>query len=99
MQNPLENLLPEALHFSSIEATQFVLLLGIILFIGSLGGLIFQKLKIPQVVGYIVIGIIIGASGLQILRPQVITALNPVNSISLSLIGFLVGGELKFSTI
>lgn len=99
MYNPLENLLPEIMHFSSIDAKHFVLLLGIILFAGSFGGLLFQKLKIPQVVGYIVIGIIIGASGFQILRPQIITALNPINSISLSLIGFLVGGELKLSVI
>ena len=99
MTDPFAQLLPQALHFSHLEATQFVLLLGIIMFFGALGGRLFQKLKIPQVVGYIVIGILIGSSGLQILRPEIIQALNPINSIALSLIGFLIGAELKIDVI
>ncbi|MBR1639865.1 MAG: cation:proton antiporter [Treponema sp.] len=99
MQNPFARLLPEAFHFSSLNAGQFVLLLGLILFAGTAGGWLFKKLKIPQVVGYIVIGIIIGSSGMHILEPQVISALDPVSTISLSLIGFLVGAELKITTI
>lgn len=99
MENPFEKILPEALHFSSLQAAQFVLLLGIILFAGAAGGWLFKKLKIPQVVGYIVIGIIIGSSGMRVLGPGVIAALDPVSTISLSLIGFLVGAELKIGTI
>lgn len=99
MQGPFAHLLPQALHFTGIHATQFVLLLGIILFIGALGGWLFQKLKIPQVVGYIVMGIIIGSSGLHVLEPEVISALDPVSTVALSMIGFLVGGELKLKTI
>ena len=99
MENPFEKILPEALRFSSLQAAQFVLLLGIILFAGAAGGWLFKKLKIPQVVGYIVIGIIIGSSGMRVLGPGVIAALDPVSTISLSLIGFLVGAELKIGTI
>ena len=94
MQNPLANLLPDFIYVTILEATQFVLLIGIILFVGAFGGWLFKKIKIPQVVGYIVIGIIIGSSGFQLLKPNVITALSPVNTIALSLIGFLIGGEL-----
>lgn len=99
MQEPLAHLLPQIMHFTGLQATQFVLLLGIIMFIGALGGWIFQKLKIPQVVGYIVMGIIIGSSGFHILEPAVIKALDPVSSVALSMIGFLVGAELKIGTI
>ncbi len=99
MQNPLANLLPDFFYFTKIETTQFVLLLGIILFVGAFGGWFFKKIKIPQVVGYIVIGIVIGSSGFQILKPNVISALQPVNTIALSLIGFLIGGELKLEII
>ena len=70
MDAPLANVLPAFLHFTKIQATQLVLLLGIILFVGAAGGWLFQKLKIPQVVGYIVIGILIGSSGFHILEPQ-----------------------------
>ena len=85
MNDPFSDLLPKAMHFYSLQATQIVLLLGIIMFFGALGGRIFKKLKIPQVVGYIVIGIIIGSSGLQLLGKATIASLNPVSAVSLSL--------------
>ncbi|MBR5646487.1 MAG: cation:proton antiporter [Treponema sp.] len=99
MQDPFANLLPSFFHFTKVQATQLVLLLGIILFAGALGGWLFKKLKIPQVVGYIVIGIIIGSSGFHILEPNVIQALDPISTVALSLIGFLIGGELKLKII
>lgn len=97
--DPLAQVLPEVFHFTSIQATQFVLLLGIIIFMGAFGGWLFQKLKIPQVVGYIVMGIIIGSSGFHVLEPNVIAALDPISTVALSMIGFLVGGELKIGTV
>ncbi len=72
-----------------------LLLLGIALFGGLVGGRLFQKLRIPQVVGYIIIGIVIGQSGIHIVSENVIKALRPFNYFALGLIGFLVGGELK----
>ncbi len=99
MNGPLANLLPQVMHFSKLQATQLVLLLGIILFAGAAGGWLFQKLKIPQVVGYIVTGILIGSSGFHILEPNVIAALDPISTVALSFIGFLIGGELKLGTI
>ena len=96
---PISHFLPDALRFSQLHGVELVFLLGLILFFGSLGGRLFQKLKIPQVVGYIVIGIIIGSSGLRILGEQTILALNPISTIALSFIGFLVGAELKLGVI
>lgn len=99
MDDPFSQLLPNAFHFNSLRATQLVLLLGIVMFFGAVGGRVFKKLKIPQVVGYIVIGILIGSSGLQVLGKETIAALNPVSTVALSMIGFLVGGELKLNII
>lgn len=99
MNDPFSHVLPDFMHFYSLHGTQIVLLLGIIMFFGAVGGRIFQKLRIPQVVGYIVIGIIIGSSGFQILSKETIAALNPISTVSLSLIGFLIGGELKLNVL
>lgn len=74
-----------------------LLLLGLALFGGTVGGRVFQKLRIPQVVGYIVIGIIIGESGFKIISADIIEPLRPLNYFALGLIGFMVGGELKKS--
>ncbi|MFC1804795.1 cation:proton antiporter [Candidatus Omnitrophota bacterium] len=74
-----------------------LLLLGLALFGGTVGGRLFQKLKIPQVVGYIAIGVFIGESGLRVVDQQVIQMLQPFNYFALGLIGFMVGGELHKS--
>ena len=69
--------------------------MGLALFGGTIGGRLFQKLKIPQVVGYIAIGILIGESGLKIVGHDIIETLQPLSYFALGLIGFMIGGELK----
>ncbi len=70
-------------------------LLGLILFAGTMGARVFQKLRIPQVVGYIIAGILLGQSGLNIISKDIIETLVPFNYFALGLIGFMIGGELK----
>jgi Kef-type K+ transport system membrane component KefB/predicted transcriptional regulator len=73
-------------------------ILGIGVFGGMLGGYIFQKIKIPQVVGYIFIGLIAGDSVLGIIKHSDIAELKLFNFFALGIIGFLVGGELQIET-
>lgn len=79
----------------SIYHLNVLFLLGLALFGGTLGGKIFQKMKIPQVVGYIVIGILIGQTGVKIIDRNIIETLKPFNYFALGLIDFMIGGELK----
>jgi len=83
--------------FDTISAfnLNILFLLGLALFGGTIGGRLFQKLRIPQVVGYIAIGIVIGESGLKLVSHNTIVTLQPFNYFALGLIGFMVGGELK----
>lgn len=81
-------------HFN-YEHLNLMLLLGIILFGGTLGGRIFQRIKIPQVVGYIIIGVILGRSIFGVLNADLVASLQPLSYFALSLIGFMIGGELK----
>lgn len=70
-------------------------ILGLALFGGTLGGRLFQKMKIPQVVGYIVIGICLGPTGVKMIDLDMLRVLQPFIYFSLGIIGFLIGGELK----
>ncbi|MDO9548658.1 MAG: cation:proton antiporter [Candidatus Marinimicrobia bacterium] len=79
----------------SLPHLNILLLLGLALFGGTIGGRFFQKLRIPQVIGYICIGIVIGESGLKIIDHQTLLALQPFSYFALGLIGFMIGGELK----
>lgn len=72
-------------------------IIGLCVLGGILGAWVFQRLHIPQVVGYIVIGLLIGQSGFGWVSPDDLQALRPFNLFALGLIGFLVGGELHGS--
>ena len=70
-------------------------ILGICVAGGIAGAWLIQKLNVPQVVGYILIGVLIGDTGIGLLHPADIQALEPFNNFALGIIGFLVGGELS----
>jgi len=72
-----------------------ILLLGIVVFFGTAGARFFQKLHIPQVVGYILIGLILGGSALKVINIEVVMSLSPLNMFALGIIGFTIGRELK----
>lgn len=88
MTDVLGNVLAESENLSPI------LLIGLAIFCGIIGAKIFQKLRIPQIIGYITIGIILGPL-LKIISPQTIEILEPFNLFALSIIGFVIGSELK----
>ncbi len=71
-----------------------LLVIGLAILFGTIGAKIFQKLRIPQVVGYIAIGVAIGQSGLGFITEETIQNLMPFNFFALGIIGFMIGGEL-----
>lgn len=75
-----------------------LMLIGAALFGGAIGAKVFQRLKFPQVVGYIVIGLIIGQSGLKLIKAEDVRNFQQLNLFALGIIGFLVGGELVAET-
>ncbi len=76
------------------EGVNIILLIGIAIFAGTVGARIIQKLHIPQIIGYITIGVILGPL-LDVISPQTVETLEPFNLFALGIIGFLIGGELK----
>ncbi|RKX91576.1 MAG: cation:proton antiporter [Spirochaetes bacterium] len=74
-----------------------LLVIGAALIFGVIGARLFKAVKIPQVVGYIIIGIALGVSGADIITKDLIQKFAPLNYLALGIIGFLVGGELKKS--
>lgn len=79
----------------STHGLNTILILGIAIFGGTVGARLFQRIHVPQVIGYVLIGIIIGPMVLKVIRTETIAVLEPFNYFALGIIGFLVGGELK----
>lgn len=78
----------------SINIT-ILFVLGFSILGGVVGASFFQKLRVPQVVGFIIIGLIFGENGLRLVKHADVAALQPFTIFALGIIGFLVGGELK----
>ncbi len=70
------------------------LLFGLIILGGTFGARLFQKLHIPQVVGCIVVGILLG-DVLNLITDNVVETLEPFTMFALGIIGFMIGAELR----
>ncbi len=76
-----------------------VLAIGIIIVIGFLGGLVTEKIKFPRITGYIIIGILLSPSLLNIISAATIENLDIMTNIALGIIAFLIGGSLHLETL
>lgn len=70
-------------------------LIGSAIFLGMFGGEGARRFKIPQVVGYIIVGILLGSSALKFLQSEALNTFTPLVDFTLGIIGFLIGAELK----
>jgi len=73
--------------------------IGLIIAVSFLGSKLFQRVGIPQVVGFIVIGVILGPSFLNVIPLSLSEELIFISQIALGLIGFDIGSHLRFSEL
>jgi NhaP-type Na+/H+ or K+/H+ antiporter len=57
-----------------------------------------RRIRTPQVVGYVVIGVLLGAV-LGLIKPTAVADLGVVSSIALGIIGFVIGSELEWAKL
>lgn len=76
-----------------------VLLLGLILVTGFAGGRLISLFKLPAVTGYLIVGLLLGPSVMGMISFDTIEQLAPINTIALSIIAFLIGGEFSFKLL
>ncbi len=76
-----------------------VLAIGIIIVIGFFGGLVAERFKFPRITGYIIIGILLSPSVLNIISAATITNLDIITDVALGLIAFLIGGSLRLEPL
>ncbi|MBN1949081.1 MAG: cation:proton antiporter [Candidatus Cloacimonetes bacterium] len=68
---------------------------GLLLIMGYIFGELAEKLKLPAITGYILAGILVGSSGLQMIRRENLEILNILSEITLSFIAVIIGGEFS----
>lgn len=67
--------------------------LGIIIIAGIIGGRVANLLKLPNVSGYIVAGLLVGPSFFNFVKTTEVSQLNIINDMALGAIAFSVGSE------
>ncbi len=75
---------------------EILLLIGIILIMGQVGARLLRLIKIPQVVGFILMGVLLGKSALNLVKPETLSA---VTGLALGLIGFTIGSQLRYAQL
>jgi len=80
-------------------ATDLVLAIGVMISVGLLGGILSNKVKFPRVTGYIIVGIILSPSVLNLVSRSTVEDLSIITHISLGIIAYLIGAALRIEAI
>ncbi len=72
---------------------------GLLLVAGYIFGQLAEKIKLPTITGYILAGVLIGSSGLKMIRHENMEILYILSEITLSFIAVIIGGEFSFSKL
>ena len=71
--------------------------LGIVILSGYVAGNTFKNINFPVITGYILVGILVGPFGLELVTGENVEDIQLVNGLALSLIALNAGGEIKYS--
>lgn len=69
--------------------------LAICLFAGLIAGKVVKQIKLPNVTGYLIIGIIVGPCCLKLVPREVVESFDIISEMALGFIAFSIGGEFK----
>ncbi|MCM1083461.1 MAG: cation:proton antiporter [Clostridium sp.] len=71
--------------------------IAIMLFAALVAGKIVKKMKLPNVTGYLVIGLLIGPNCIGLLTDELLSSMSLVTELALGCIAFSIGAEFKIS--
>ena len=80
-------------------ASGIVLSLGIILILGFMMTRLTKLLKLPSVIAYLLVGIIIGPSIINLIPSEFISRSSFISDVALAFVAFTVGEFFKFDSI
>jgi len=76
-----------------------LLVLALVLLFGLYAGRWFEKIKLPHITGYIIMGIIVGLTLVMLNLSETVEHLTIVSSVALGFIAFGIGTELEFGKL
>ncbi len=83
----------------AIPTMEILLALGLVLVLGLGGGLVARRIGLPSITGYVVVGLVIGPTVTGVIGADEAAALEPITSIALGVIAYLIGTSLQTGTL
>ncbi len=74
-------------------------IVGLMALIGFYGGRLTRRTSLPSIVGYMIVGVLIGPSVLHLLSVEMIARLDLLSEVGLGFVGFAIGSELRLSSL
>ncbi|MCK9222383.1 MAG: cation:proton antiporter [Limnochordia bacterium] len=72
---------------------------GALIVLGLFGGKLIGKIRMPSITGWIIVGLLLGPSFLNIVSTNIASELQPIEGLALAVIAFAIGGELTVSSL
>ncbi len=84
-----------------VIAAEFVIILdlGLILVFGVLGSFILKKYGVPEILGFLLVGLVVNILFSANYSPTLLGLLNPIVVITLGFVGFHIGSEIDWQTV
>ncbi len=79
--------------------TELLLLIGIVIISGFYMGMAAKKLRLPSLIGFMVLGVIVGPSALGFFENNNLEHLSFITQIALGFVAFGIGSELNLSSL
>jgi len=76
-----------------------ILAIGIMIAAGFLGGAIAAKVNFPRITGYLIVGILLSPSVLNVIPEAMVHDFDIVTSVALGIIAYLIGGSLRLESV
>lgn len=72
---------------------------GLAIIAGFMGGKGSNRFKFPAVVGYLIVGLVLGPSFLNILHLELLESMGIFNDLALALVAFIIGSEMRLGVL
>jgi len=79
--------------------TNLLLAIGVMITVGMLGGVLSNKVKFPRVTGYIIVGVLLSPSALNLVSRATIDNLDIITHVALGIIAYLIGASLRLESV
>ncbi len=76
-----------------------LLTMGLMIFIGLFFGKLTQRIKLPSIIGFMVVGVLLGPSVFNLIDETLITELDFITEVALAFVAVSIGLELRMRTL